>query len=226
MLTRWILFILAHEPEKRPALFAKAAESHEKAIEISPQAFEGHYYLALQLAETREIPKAIASVKESLNLNSSHIPSWHLLVLLLSSQKDYERALSVCSVGLKESEWDLAQTDGSSASQLDGEDYLALRITQAALHDQVHGPEAALEPQEALFVLYTKVFAPEPGSVGESLYDIQNIRRRDQSDIEQGSTIVGRPRAGSILSVRSKSGVSDVGQSIGGSNSSTLGNAR
>lgn len=225
MLTRWILSTLAHEPEKRPSLFAKAVESHEKAIEISPEAFEGHYYLALQLSETREIPKAIAAVKESLNLNASHIPSWHLLVLLLSSQKDYERALSVCSVGLKESEWDLAQTDGFSASQLDGEDYLALRITQTALHDQVHGPEAALEPQEALFVLYTKVFAPEPGSIGESLYDIQNIRRRDHGDVE-GSTIVGRPRAGSILSVRSKSGASDIGQSIGGSNSSTLGNAR
>ncbi|KAI8363521.1 hypothetical protein B0O80DRAFT_15574 [Mortierella sp. GBAus27b] len=211
----------AHEPEKRPSLFAKAVESHEKAIEVSPEAFEGHYYLALQLAETRDIPKAIAAVKDSLSFNATHIPSWHLLVLLLSSQKDYERALSVCSVGLKESEWDLAQTDGFSASQLDGEDYLALRITQAALQDQVHGPEAALEPQEALFVLYTKVFGPEPGSIGESLYDIQNIRRRDQSDIEQGSTVVGRPRAGSILSVRSRSGASDVGQSIGG-NGSTL----
>ncbi|KAK3813019.1 MAG: hypothetical protein J3Q66DRAFT_347178 [Benniella sp.] len=209
----------AHEPEKRPALFAKAMESHEKAIQVNSEAFEGHYYLALQLAETRDVPKAIAAVKQSLNLNAAHIPSWHLLVLLLSSQKDYERALSVSSVGLKESEWDLPNTDGFSASQLDGEDYLALRITQALLQDQLQGPEAALEQQEALFVLYTKVFAPEPSSIGESLYDIQNIRRRDQSDIEQGSTIVGRPRAGSILSVRSRSGASDVGQSLSGSNS-------
>jgi tetratricopeptide (TPR) repeat protein len=219
LLTKRSLFLLAHEPEKRPALFAKAVESHEKAIQVSSEAFEGHYYLALQLAETREVPKAIAAVKQSLNLNAAHIPSWHLLVLLLSSQKDYERALSVSSVGLKESEWDLPNTDGFSASQLDGEDYLALRITQAALQDQLQGPEAALEQQEALFVLYTKVFAPEPSSIGESLYDIQNIRRRDQSDIEQGSTIVGRPRAGSILSVRSRSGASDVGQSLSGSNS-------
>jgi tetratricopeptide (TPR) repeat protein len=217
--------LLAQEPETRPSLYTKAIESFEKAIEIAPAAYEGHYYLALQQAEMRDVSKAIVSVKQSLGLNSAHIPSWHLLVLLLSAQKDYERALSICAVGLKESDWDLPQTDGFSASQLDGEDYLALRITQAALIEQINGAEAALEPQEALFVLYTKVFAAEPSSLGESLYDIQNIRRRDQSDIEinTSSTVVGRPRAGSILSVRSKSGTSDIGQGLGASNGSNLG---
>ncbi|KAF8955973.1 hypothetical protein BGZ46_002504 [Entomortierella lignicola] len=205
----------SQEPEKRPSLFAKAIESFEKAIEASPESFDGHYHLALQLAEMRETSKAVIAVKQSLSLDSSHIPSWHLLSLLLSSQKDYERAANIASVGLKESEWDLSQTDGHSASQLDGEDYLSFRITQAALHDQIHGPEAALEPQEALFVLYTKVFAAEPGSFGESLYDIQNIRRRDQSDAELGgSTITGRPRAGSILSVRSRSGSVNNGSNL------------
>ncbi|KAG0074580.1 hypothetical protein BGZ90_010635 [Linnemannia elongata] len=214
----------AQEPEARPSLYTKAIESFEKAIEIAPGAYEAHYYLALQQAEMRDVPKAIVSVKQSLAFNSAHIPSWHLLVLLLSAQKDYERALSICAVGLKESDWDLPQTDGFSASQSDGEDYLALRITQAALIEQVNGAEAALEPQEALFVLYTKVFAPEPSSLGESLYDIQNIRRRDQSDVEinTGSTVVGRPRAGSILSVRSKSGASDIGQGLSASNGSNL----
>jgi len=213
-----------HEPELRPALFAKAIESFEKAIEAAPLDFEGHYYLARQLAEMREISRAITAVKQSLSANASHLPSWHLLALLLSSQKDYERALNICSVGLKESDWDLPHTDALSCSQLEGEDYLALRITQAALQDQVHGTESALELQEALFVLYTKVFAPEPGSAGESLYDIQNIRRRDQSDVELGSTstVTGRPRAGSILSVRSKSGLSDITPSLA-NNGSTLG---
>ncbi|KAF9395445.1 hypothetical protein BGX21_009892 [Mortierella sp. AD011] len=214
----------AHEPEKRPSLFAKAIESFEKAIEVSPESFDGHYHLALQLSETREISKAVAAVKQSLSLNPSHIPSWHLLALLLTSQKDYERAANICSVGLKESEWDIPQTDGFTASQLEGEEYLAFRITQAVLHDQIHGPESALEPQEALFVLYTKVFAADPSSFGESLYDIQNVRRRDQSDIEQSgpsSTITGRPRAGSILSVRSRSGASDIGQNLN-SNGSNL----
>ncbi|KAF9948226.1 hypothetical protein BGZ72_009837 [Mortierella alpina] len=216
----------AHEPENRPSLYSKAIESFEKAIETAPLAFEGHYHLALQLAEMKEISRATEAVKQSLNLNSAHLPSWHLLALLLSSQKDYRRALDICTVGLKESEWDLVQTDGFSASQLDGEDYLALRITQAVLHDQVHGLEAGLEPQEALFVLYTKVFAAEPSSVGESVFDIQNIRRRDQSDVEIGAIspppVVGRARAGSILSVRSKSGMSDVGQGLGANNGSTL----
>ncbi|KAI7823554.1 hypothetical protein BC939DRAFT_451343 [Gamsiella multidivaricata] len=202
-----------HEPEKRPGLYAKAAESLAKAIQILPLAFEGHYLLALQLGEMREIPKAILAVKQSLSINPSHIPSWHLLALLLSSQKDYRRALDICAVGLKESEWDLAQTDGFSASQADGEEYLSLRITQAVLQDHVHGPESALQPQELLFGLYTKVFAAEPGSMGESLYDIQNIRRRNQSDVDiaSGPAVTGRARAGSILSSRSRNGVtSDI----------------
>lgn len=210
-------------------------ESLENAIKIAPGAFDSQYLLALQYAEMREIAKAILTVKQSIGLNSSHIPSWHLLALLLSSQKDYERALGICAVGLKESEWDLAQTDGFSASQLDGEDYLALRVTQAILQDQVHGPEAGLEHEEALFSLYTRVFAPEPSSMGESLYDIQNVQRRDQSDnnvivnvspsvVVNGGTTTGRPRSGSILSSRSRNGGgSDVGSIIGASNSNTLG---
>jgi len=216
---------LAHEPEKRPDLYTKAVECFEKAIQVYPQSFDGHYHLAYQLAEMREVTKAILAVKQSLSLESAHIPSWHLLVLLLSAQKEFDRALSICAIGLKESEWDLPQTDGLTASQLDGEEYLALRITQAALHDKIYGAESALEPQEALFALYTKVFAPEPASVGDSLYDIQNIRRRDQSDIELGSsaTIVGRPRAGSILSVRSRSGASDIGHGLAAHNGSNLG---
>lgn len=221
----FFFFSLAHEPEKRPELYAKAVECFEKAIQVYPQSFDGHYHLAYQLAEMREVTKAILAVKQSLSLESSHIPSWHLLALLLSAQKEFDRALSICAVGLKESEWDLPQTDGFTASQLDAEEYLSLRITQAALHDKIHGAESALEPQEALFALYTKVFAPEPASVGDSLYDIQNIRRRDQSDIELGSssTIVGRPRAGSILSVRSRSGASDIGHGLAAHNGSNLG---
>ncbi|KAG0308907.1 hypothetical protein BGZ98_006258 [Dissophora globulifera] len=208
-----------HEPEQRPALYAKAIEALEKAAQVAPDSFDTHYLLAVQLADMREVSRAVSEVKQSLSINPSHIPSWHLLALLLSSQKDFEKALNICAVGLKESEWDLAHTDGYSASQLDGEDYLALRITQAVLHDQVYGPEAALEPQESLFGLYTKVFAPEPSSVGESLYEIQNIRRRDQSDADLTSSgTVGRPRSGSILSVRSKSGaISEVGPAPNGS---------
>ncbi|KAK3842121.1 MAG: hypothetical protein J3R72DRAFT_143282 [Linnemannia gamsii] len=225
-----LLASTTHEPHQRPQMYAKAVESLENAIKVAPGAFDSQYLLALQYAEMREIAKAILTVKQSISLHSSHIPSWHLLALLLSAQKDYERALSICAVGLKESEWDLPQTDAFSASQLDGEDYLALRITQTILQDQVHGPEAGLEHEEALFSLYTRVFAPEPSSMGESLYDIQNIRRRDQSDYELASPAsglanggaTGRPRSGSILSARSRNGGgSDVGSTIG-PNTNTL----
>ncbi|KAF9930266.1 hypothetical protein FBU30_000686 [Linnemannia zychae] len=217
----------SHEPNQRPEMYSKAAEAFENAVKIAPGAFDSYYLLSFQYAEMREIAKAIVAVKQSISFNASHIPSWHLLALLLSSQKEYERALSICSVGLKESEWDLPQTDGFSASQLEGEDYLALRITQVILQDQVHGPEAGLEHEEALFSLYTRVFAPEPSSFGESMYDVQTIRRREQGEYDLASSafgvansdIGGRHRSGSILSTRSKiGGGSDIGSTIGPSN--------
>ncbi|KAG0339198.1 hypothetical protein BG004_006924 [Podila humilis] len=219
-----------HDPERRPELYAKAIAALEEASQIQPDDFEAHYLLALQLAEMREIARAIQSVKLSLSLNATHIPSWHLLTLLVSSQKDYARALEICAVGLKESEWDLPQTDLFTASHVDGDDYLSLRITQVQLLDQVHGPEAALEPQEALFALYTKVFATDPSSLGEGLYESQLIgqqqsRRRRQDTVdgsEFGTGTVGpgtlnRQRtSGSMLSIRSRRS-SDAGpQSNGG----------
>lgn len=197
-----------------------------KAIQAYPVAFEGHYHLALQLAEMREIPKAILAVKQSLSINPSHVPSWHLLALLLSSQKDHEKALSICAVGLKESVWDLGQMDDISSSDLDGEEYLALCITQAVLHDQVHGPEAALEHHGALFSLYSKVFSTDLSSMGESLYDTQTIRRRNQSNtnLTSSSTVTGRPRAGSTVSSRNGGGP-DIGLVPNGGymNNSSLG---
>ncbi|KAG0345061.1 hypothetical protein BG005_001486, partial [Podila minutissima] len=199
----------AHDPEKRPELYAKAVESLERAIQILPESYDAHYLLALQLAEMRETSRAIASVKQSLALHTAHIPSWHLLALLLSAKKDFTRALDICAVGLKESLWDLPQTDLFSAAQVDGDEYLALRITQVQLLDRVHGPEATLEPQEALFALYTKVFAPDPSTLDDGLDDIQSVRRRDQSEVSVSSA-TGRPRAGSMLTVRSRRG-SDVG---------------
>ncbi|KAF9583966.1 hypothetical protein BGW38_007984, partial [Lunasporangiospora selenospora] len=217
----------AHEPELRPGLFSKAIESIEKAIEISPESFDTHYYHAYHLAETRDIPKAILAVKQSLNFNASHIPSWHLLTLLLSSQKDYERALNVCAVGLKESEWDLPNLDEFTASRQEGEEYLSLRITQMALQNQLYGPEAALEQQEVLFSLYTKVFAADPNAQGESVYDVRTISRGSHSELEltANGTIVmsGRPRASSVLSSRSRNGGgSDIGTMTAGGSNNTL----
>ena len=195
-------------------MYAKAVESLERAIQILPESYDAHYLLALQLAEMRETSRAIASVKQSLALQTAHIPSWHLLTLLLSAQKNFTRALDVCAVGLKESEWDLPQTDLFSAAQIDGDEYLALRITQVQLLDRLYGPEATLEPQEALFALYTKVFATDPSTLDDGLDDIQSVRRRDQSEDLVSSLAAGRPRAGSMLTVRSRRG-SDVEASDG-----------
>lgn len=49
-----------------------------------------------------QISDAMKYVKLALAGNSGHSPSWNLLVLLLSSQKQYLEALKVCNFAMKE----------------------------------------------------------------------------------------------------------------------------
>lgn len=45
---------------------------------------------------------AILRVKESLQHNRAYAPSWNLLALLFSARKDFDQALRVCEIGVKE----------------------------------------------------------------------------------------------------------------------------
>lgn len=45
---------------------------------------------------------AILRVKESLQHNRAYAPSWNLLALLFSARKEFDQALKVCEIGVKE----------------------------------------------------------------------------------------------------------------------------
>lgn len=160
------------DPATRPKHQKEALAAYKKAVELDPTSVEAHYQLAYQHAEMRNVAAAVQAVRAGIDLDPGHAPSWHLLVLLITAQKDYEAALKLCDVALDEvdTEDEMAAPNGdaSSSSNINlssastrgetGETVLKLRMTRALLVEALHGPEEALQTQQALFALFSQVF--------------------------------------------------------------------
>lgn len=71
-----------------------ALKGFAKAVDEYPeQSAQTYYEYALLTAVNGDIFRAFEIVKAGLLRDSQHVPSWHLLALLLSSQEDYQNAL-------------------------------------------------------------------------------------------------------------------------------------
>nr|XP_034182985.1 tetratricopeptide repeat protein 7B isoform X4 [Osmia lignaria] len=79
-----------------------ALECFQKAQQCDPNDHLAEYYLAHEYAINRQINDAMIHVKIALNLRAEHIPSLHLLVLLLSAHKQYSEALHLVNSVLEE----------------------------------------------------------------------------------------------------------------------------
>ncbi|KAI8144130.1 hypothetical protein BJV82DRAFT_77339 [Fennellomyces sp. T-0311] len=159
-----------HDATLRSSYYEKGLESLYESVELDPNAWETYYQLALQHAEMHDIQQAVQTVAKSLQLNQTHLPSWHLLTLACSCpvQDDLVKALKTCEIGLQESED--PETQGGS------EQRISLQITRTLLLGAIDGPEAALEAQEELFAVYGKISAMESSlSNGESLVQERGI---------------------------------------------------
>lgn len=110
------------------------AERHLKsADEADSQDFLVQFYLAYFYAHVREVSKAFEHVKRALYLNPEHLPSLHLMTLLLTSKKEYEEALDISNVTLEEYP-----------------DNLPIMSLKVRLEELVHGGEAALKVAKAM----------------------------------------------------------------------------
>ncbi|CAD6888638.1 unnamed protein product [Tilletia controversa] len=96
---------------RRPQLQQEALSLLETSAQLDPNASETHFQLAYVQAEKRDIRSAVFSARKALELEPADVDSWHLLVLILSSQKDYKAALDLAEVALGEAETDDAADD-------------------------------------------------------------------------------------------------------------------
>ncbi|KAI9283173.1 hypothetical protein BY458DRAFT_495654 [Sporodiniella umbellata] len=196
------------DPEVRPTYHEKAIFYIKQSLEIDNESWETHYQLALQQAEMHDIGHAIQSITKALQINSSHLPSWHLLTLIVSCpvQGDFKQALKTCEIGLQQIE---LKDDHDESEQ-----FMLFQITRTWLLYALNGPESALSSSETLFSSFNKMSViPEAsqsgghdmilsGSFG-NLSELQNPKKSNRERSSSSTSNVSRSNEISAPSLRS-----------------------
>lgn len=125
-------------------------KAYLNAISSNPKKLETHFQLALQYAWQRDLDKAILSLSHGLHLNKTHIPSIHLLVLILTALGDYEKALQTCHTIALDNLHDLNVDDAIAMMEM--------QLTYLRIVEVVSGRDLALEVQKGVFKLYNRLF--------------------------------------------------------------------
>ncbi|KAI8081235.1 hypothetical protein BDF21DRAFT_452085 [Thamnidium elegans] len=203
------------DKECRPEYHEKALSALHKSLELDTQCWETYYQLALQLAEMRDILKAVTMVSQSLQLKPSYLPSWHLLTLLCTCpiKEGMDQAVKTCELGLHESPTVIK--DSWIDFSEDVSQYILLQMTYTLLVARVHGPEQASVAQENLFQTFGKILVPE--LIADSTSNLLH------ESISQGNARYGMVLSGSLGNIVEPSIVSNsVNRARSTSNASTF----
>ena len=69
------------------------------SLAMEPSNWLISYQIALCYMKLYDLINAIIYARKAVQLNKYHVPSWHILTILLTGHKDYEAALQVCNIG-------------------------------------------------------------------------------------------------------------------------------
>ncbi|XP_056349147.1 tetratricopeptide repeat protein 7B isoform X1 [Oenanthe melanoleuca] len=181
----------------------KALLAFQRAHGLSPTDHLAAFYLALQLAISRQIPEALGYVRQALQLQGDDANSLHLLALLLSAQKHYHDALNIIDMALSEYP----------------ENFILL-FTKVKLESLCRGPDEALLTCKHMLQIWKSCYNltnPSDSGRGSSLLDraiadrrqLNTITLPDFSDPETGSV-----HATSIAASRVEQALSEVASSL------------
>ncbi|XP_053884251.1 tetratricopeptide repeat protein 7B isoform X3 [Malaclemys terrapin pileata] len=181
----------------------KALLAFQRAHSLSPTDHLAAFYLALQLAISRQIPEALGYVRQALQLQGDDANSLHLLALLLSAQKHYHDALNIIDMALSEYP----------------ENFILL-FSKAKLESLCRGPDEALLTCKHMLQIWKSCYNltnPSDSGRGSSLLDraiadrrqLNTITLPDFSDPETGSV-----HATSIAASRVEQALSEVASSL------------
>ncbi|NXP88425.1 TTC7B protein, partial [Passerina amoena] len=181
----------------------KALLAFQRAHSLSPMDHLAAFYLALQLAISRQIPEALGYVRQALQLQGDDANSLHLLALLLSAQKHYHDALNIIDMALSEYP----------------ENFILL-FTKVRLESLCRGPDEALLTCKHMLQIWKSCYNltnPSDSGRGSSLLDraiadrrqLNTITLPDFSDPETGSV-----HATSIAASRVEQALSEVASSL------------
>nr|XP_048708652.1 tetratricopeptide repeat protein 7B isoform X4 [Caretta caretta] len=181
----------------------KALLAFQRAHSLSPTDHLAAFYLALQLAISRQIPEALGYVRQALQLQGDDANSLHLLALLLSAQKHYHDALNIIDMALSEYP----------------ENFILL-FSKVKLESLCRGPDEALLTCKHMLQIWKSCYNltnPSDSGRGSSLLDraiadrrqLNTITLPDFSDPETGSV-----HATSIAASRVEQALSEVASSL------------
>ncbi|XP_035208898.1 tetratricopeptide repeat protein 7B-like [Stegodyphus dumicola] len=182
----------------------KAFESFSKAASIDPNDHLPEFFLALHYAQARQLSEAVLHAKMALHLRAEHIHSLHLLVLLLSAQKQYSEALQLIEAALEEYP-----------------DNFNLLCTKAHLEEHCIGPEVALLTSKQMLQLWKIVYESKSTAdiasngltrVASDSRSIFQIYSSEFSDVDSGSPAGNTCTA----AARVEQALSEVASSISG----------
>ena len=143
---------IAIDADSRVSIQLTAVTAYTTALSHVPNKLESYYQLAIQYARQRNIEKSISALSQALRLNKFHIPSIHLLTLVLTSLDDYEKALQTCHT-IKFDHAETLELDDAIA-------LMELQLTYLRIVEAVSGKDLALEIQKGVFKLYNRMFGP------------------------------------------------------------------
>ncbi|XP_058911614.1 tetratricopeptide repeat protein 7B isoform X3 [Kogia breviceps] len=181
----------------------KALLAFQRAHSLSPTDHQAAFYLALQLAISRQIPEALGYVRQALQLQGDDANSLHLLALLLSAQKHYHDALNIIDMALSEYP----------------ENFILL-FSKVKLESLCRGPDEALLTCKHMLQIWKSCYNltnPSDSGRGSSLLDrtiadrrqLNTITLPDFSDPETGNSpevyFHGFPSLFSVSSVHATS---------------------
>ncbi|XP_067681303.1 tetratricopeptide repeat protein 7B-like [Haliotis asinina] len=199
----------AHEVKlqgERQILHRNALAAFQKAHTADPYDYLALFHLSLQLAILRHIPEALNYVKLALKYRSDHIHSLHLLVLLLTAQKQLDEAMVLIHAALEEYP-----------------DNLSLLLTKSKLEEVMYGPEEALVTCKLMLKLWKDIHEidSEEGSerrgtaTDRNAFDRRSVAQMTINEFsERGS---GSIRAESVAASRVERALSEVASSMNSS---------
>ncbi|KAK7066570.1 Tetratricopeptide repeat protein 7B [Halocaridina rubra] len=182
------LTLEAHHAQRHAdshALRQKALESFVRSQQLDSSDHLVEFYLALHYAHSRLLVEATHHVKLALYLRSEHPHSLHLLILLLSAQKEYEEALELTEAALAEYP-----------------ENLHLLYVRASLEEAVHGGEVALLTARHMLSLWQNLYKEQlMGEISDvqsqfnanhDSYSIFNMSDKDTTSVHAESVAASR----------------------------------
>ncbi|KAK8722292.1 hypothetical protein OTU49_012355 [Cherax quadricarinatus] len=175
----------------------KALESFIRAQQLDSSDHLVEFYLALHYAQCYHLNEATQHVKLALYLRSAHPHSLHLLILLLSAEKDYEEALELVEAALAEYP-----------------ENLHLLYVRASLEEAVYGGEIALLTARHMLTLWQKLYKEQLISDISDAHSQQHANHDTYSIFNMSDKDTASVHAESVAASRVEQALSEVASSL------------